>query len=620
MKKHVLLSIFSFISIFVNSQALNTVDSLLKLMRGQKDTAITNTLFKVGDFYKIKGMRDSAVYYYTQALKQAQKNNDEGQICKAYLAIANNIMHLNKFEEAIEIFFKVIPIAEKKGLSQHVGYAKLDIGIIYEYQGRFKDALKFLYESEHEFDKVKDSAGLLSLYPALLTTVASNGDTLKALTYFKKGVDLLDKYGLSKKISETDKESLPHLRMALVFNAVNNMSKDEDLKMALEQVKLLEPGIRDGNNEFQKFQVYTLYAITSLKLRQYENAQKYATEAIKYIRPESGNYTEVMALHKIIAESSASLGQYNKAYEAIITYNQYHDSVYKITSLEAIHSVEAKYETAKKEEQIKTLNKEKRGQKILVIVVITGLLIAIGFLVFVLRAKRLEKKLFVKEKEIQKKELEQKMAELEQTALRAQMNPHFIFNCLNSVQRFIIGNDAEGANEYLSTFANLIRQTLENSGKKLIPLKDELLYLETYIKMEQLRSNNKFDYDISIGAEVDQTETYIPNMIVQPYVENSIHHGMLHTNNKKGFIKLDISQGNKLNFTIDDNGAGINNKNIIQTDRDTHHSMGGAITEKRIAMYNSLHDDKIELEVLDKADTGSLESGTSVILKFPLNN
>jgi LytS/YehU family sensor histidine kinase len=200
------------------------------------------------------------------------------------------------------------------------------------------------------------------------------------------------------------------------------------------------------------------------------------------------------------------------------------------------------------------------------------------------------------------------------------MNPHFIFNCLNSVQRFIIGNDAEGANEYLSTFANLIRQTLENSGKKLIPLKDELRYLETYIKMEQLRSNNKFDYDISIGPEVDQTETYIPNMIVQPYVENSIHHGMLHTKNQKGYIKLDISKGNKLNFTINDNGAGINNKNIIQPSGDTHHSMGGAITEKRIAMYNSLHENKIELEVLDKADTGSRETGTSVILKFPLNN
>jgi LytS/YehU family sensor histidine kinase len=252
---------------------------------------------------------------------------------------------------------------------------------------------------------------------------------------------------------------------------------------------------------------------------------------------------------------------------------------------------------------------------------ITGFLIALGFLGFAIRSGRLRQKLLIKEKEIQKKELERKMTELEQTALRAQMNPHFIFNCLNSVQRFVIGNDAGGLNYYLSTFASLIRQTLENSGKQLIPLKDEIRYLETYIRMEQLRSNNRFDYTIDVNRDLDASGIYIPNMIIQPFIENSIQHGLLHVKDKKGHIRLDISQGSKLICMVEDNGAGIKATSLLKAGNDEGHtSMGGAITEKRIQVYNSLHAEKIELEVEDRSETDPATTGTRVTLKFPLSN
>jgi len=109
-------------------------------------------------------------------------------------------------------------------------------------------------------------------------------------------------------------------------------------------------------------------------------------------------------------------------------------------------------------------------------------------------------------------------------------------------------------------------------------------------------------------------------MIIQPYIENSIHHGVMNTKNEKGMISLDIATGSKLIFTIDDNGEGIKSSNHIWQDEENHRSMGGAITEKRIEMYNRLHDEKIELEVLDKSEAGNTETGTRVIIKFPLNN
>jgi LytS/YehU family sensor histidine kinase len=136
-----------------------------------------------------------------------------------------------------------------------------------------------------------------------------------------------------------------------------------------------------------------------------------------------------------------------------------------------------------------------------------------------------------------------------------------------------------------------------------------------------LRSNNKFDYNINIGPEVDESDTFIPNMIVQPFVENSILHGMTNAKGKKGMIRLDISKDNKLTCVVDDNGEGINSINVLrQAEADGHVSMGSAITEKRIAMYNSIHEDKIELQVTDKSETGSAEPGTRVTLRFPLSN
>jgi hypothetical protein len=618
MKKALPLIVFSIAFIFVNGQTSNTIDSLLKLIPSLHDTAKTAAFFEAGNAYYLRGMNDSALYYFNLSIEQAKKYNDQKQLCELNLIMAKCYMHLQKYDEALELLFKSISIAEKESFNQVTATAKYLISIVYDSQLRPKDALQFSNEAEKEFIKLKDTAGLLSLYPQLVVNYGKNGDALKAVSFFRQGLDLFNSYEKSTCISSSEKEHLPLKRMALIFNAAIILERDIDLQLALSEVKKLENKIKDGENDYEKFEVNTLMGIINLRLKRYKDAQFYGEEAAKWMRPESGNYDQLADVYEIIFTAADSLGDYKKAYHAFSLYKSFKDSMYKVKSLEAIHSVEAKYESKKKEEQINALNREKRSQKILVIISIAGLLFVLGLLTFALRAKKLQKKLLIKEKEVQKSDLENKMYELEQTALRAQMNPHFIFNCLNSVQRFIIGNDAEGANEYLSTFANLIRQTLENSGKKLIPLKDELRYLETYIKMEQLRSNNKFDYQIDVSTEVDQTETCIPNMIIQPYIENSIHHGMIHGNGQKGLIKVNISQSNKLNFVIDDNGAGI--KNINQSNANKHHSMGGAITEKRIAIYNSLHDDKIELEVLDKADTESQETGTRVILKFPLNN
>lgn len=240
-------------------------------------------------------------------------------------------------------------------------------------------------------------------------------------------------------------------------------------------------------------------------------------------------------------------------------------------------------------------------------------LLGLGTLIYLFLRYRIRR---VRRQEAEKSELNRKVAELEQMALRAQMNPHFIFNCLNSVQNYIVRKDSMGASIYLSRFSTLIRKTLDNAGSLYIPLKEELAYLESYIELEQLQSNYPFSYTIEVASPINITTTAFPNMMLQPYVENAIKHGMQYAGlNARLTISFTIKEGTQLVCRIEDNGPGIYTTKKITT---THHSKGMQITEQRMATLNQLNDPAIPIVLLieDLAETGS--SGTRVSVTVPL--
>lgn len=240
-------------------------------------------------------------------------------------------------------------------------------------------------------------------------------------------------------------------------------------------------------------------------------------------------------------------------------------------------------------------------------------LLALGTLIYLFLKYRIRK---VRKQEAEKSELSRKMTELEQMALRAQMNPHFIFNCLNSVQNYIVRKDSMGASIYLARFATLIRKTLDNAGSLYIPLKEELAYLESYIELEQLQANYPFVYRIEVAASINTAITAFPNMILQPYVENAIKHGLQYAGkNARLTINFTMKEGTQLVCRIEDNGPGIYTAKKI---RATHHSKGMQITEQRVATLNQLSDPAIPIVLLieDLADSGS--SGTRISVTVPL--
>lgn len=217
--------------------------------------------------------------------------------------------------------------------------------------------------------------------------------------------------------------------------------------------------------------------------------------------------------------------------------------------------------------------------------------------------------------------MKQQIATLEQQALRAQMNPHFIFNCLNSIQHFIISNDLETTNKYLTDFSYLVRKTLDYSTQPFISIADEIKYISTYLDLEQMRFEGKFRYKIDVAGNIQKENTSIPNMVLQPFIENSIRHGMRYKKDSEGLIQVSMIQTESyLICTIEDNGVGRQKAAEMKSRRHIEYqSKGMKLTTDRMKLISSEWEQKIDLEIVDLVDDLENPLGTKIIIKFPLN-
>jgi len=216
--------------------------------------------------------------------------------------------------------------------------------------------------------------------------------------------------------------------------------------------------------------------------------------------------------------------------------------------------------------------------------------------------------------------LKKRMTELELMALRAQMNPHFIFNCLSSIQHYILRADINNANLYLHKFSTLVRMILQHSTTSGIALEEELKILSLYLELEKLRLGERLHYSIEVSNRLHPMQLCIPFMIIQPYLENAIKHGIAPLEDETGMVHIHFDQAdNYLTCTIDDNGIGIRaSAQQGKTGHPEHRSLGISITQSRINVLNALQKDKIRLEVTDKKEAGAGGQGTIVRVHFPI--
>lgn len=212
-----------------------------------------------------------------------------------------------------------------------------------------------------------------------------------------------------------------------------------------------------------------------------------------------------------------------------------------------------------------------------------------------------------------------RIAEAKMQSLRAQMNPHFIFNSLNSINTFILKNETDEASDYLTKFSRLIRTVLNNSKNTLVSLEDELEALTIYLELEQIRFSNKFEFTIIMDEFLDANRVFVPPLLLQPYVENALWHGLMQ---KEEQGRIDISaykHGEQVIFTIQDNGIGrkksAESKSAFEF---KDKSLGMTIMAERISTINALYGSDAEINITDLYDTNQCAAGTRVCISTPI--
>jgi LytS/YehU family sensor histidine kinase len=286
---------------------------------------------------------------------------------------------------------------------------------------------------------------------------------------------------------------------------------------------------------------------------------------------------------------------------------QLKDSLQNIELQEKLTDIETKYQTEKKEQQIALLNRENelknarlKSQRM---ILWGGILLVVfaGSLLFLIVRQR-------------RRQLQAKQNELEQKLLRSQMNPHFIFNSLGAIQSFMMKNDGRKAAFYLSSFSSLMRSILKNSREEWITLQEEKQTLENYLNLHQLRLGEKLSFSVSVASDLEPESLILPPMLIQPFVENAIVHG-IEPLDENGQITISFSQENEqLKITVEDNGKGIENGEK----RENHTSYALRIFEERVANLKRTIGAEVYSHIGKRAVSDEQNPGTRVTVKLPL--
>jgi tetratricopeptide (TPR) repeat protein len=552
---------------------------LKKIQREIHDKGIEASYqMEKGVNYALTGNYDKAATSYFIALANYEAVKDSLGIGKSYLNIGNVYFLMEKENDALVYYQKALMVYKQLKNEKSMARALGNIGAIYRDRKPYQKALEYLNESLAINQKLKQHEDARIDLQNIGTVYFKLEDHSNALKYFNQALEL------SKSLGSKRGQILANHSIAVIESRLGNYIKankilDEALQMAI-------------SNKMKK---------------------------------------EIVKIYKSLAVNYEDMGQYKKALGYRIKYETWKDSILNADYQDKLHELVIKYETAKKNEEIALLTKEKEIQEVraqrqsifnkalIGIIVLIGIIT--GLLIYTQRQRLKNQRILInKDNEIRETQFKHQLGELEMKALRAQMNPHFVFNCLNSINRMILSDESENASAYLTRFSRLIRKVLENSEQSMVALSDELSLLETYIELESLRFKGKINYRSNIDNGIDPDEIYIPSMVLQPLVENAIWHGLMHKI-EGGTITISVKrEGDLLKCSVEDDGVGRNNEIPVSENSEVKKkSFGLQITQERLRLMNNKDMQRL-IHIEDLKDRNNKAIGTRVDLLIPVAN
>jgi hypothetical protein len=338
-----------------------------------------------------------------------------------------------------------------------------------------------------------------------------------------------------------------------------------------------------------------------------DSAYDYAVRALVFAQ-KAYNLSLMMNQNLILSEIEERLGHYQNALASHRNYSLYKDSIFNDENKQKITALENERLSETKDQEIALQASEARHQALLKkVVLISAVAIFALICLFVVLYNRRKKIKFDNE-----------VMEVEMKALRAQMNPHFISNSLHSINKYVMENDKEKASVYLTKFANLMRLILENSREREVPLEQDLHALELYMQLELLRFKNSFTYHIRVDPLIDPENTLIPPMLLQPFAENAILHG-LH-NKENGIINIHVDKVNEMICcVVEDNGSGsLVEPSTVRAESKQNKSLGKKIINERLSIINRLKKVKTTVNIFQVKDAENRPGGIRVELLLPI--
>ena len=625
---------------------------------------VAEGLLNLAQIIQERGNVSGAEKYFRQAPELYQKIHEVSEYNKAIRKLGNNLMLQLRFEEARNIFEKVLSyyktVSDPEGLADSYRV----IGKSYDDQGYFEKAADYFRKDMDISRTLTETGSRRSLFMwgnyYLASLYKDAGDKQTAIIYYR----LSAHRALENKLPDYYNSWMGDINVLLE----NYDSARYYYKMAyhLISARLVDPVIRKNFLNDPSIHI----GETFIKQKQYDSAltwlkgpleycfppnpftlpvlydlaityqgQKNISEALHYtkqlleVASAAGARQDICKGFELIWQLYHEMGKKDSAYKYHLFFTSLKDTLANDEQLRNMAVAEMKNENQLQESKITLLNKEKkiqRQQKQLLFISLIGLvIISIAFYRNNLlkqrnetnKRKQIESALSLQQLEAERTKagLQQKATELEMQALRAQMNPHFIFNSLNSINRFILQNNKAQASEYLTKFSRLVRLILQNSQASLITLESELESLQLYLELEAVRFDHHFEFKIIVENDLDVSALKIPPLIIQPYAENAIWHGLMHKE-EKGHLEIELFQEEDfLCCRITDDGIGRNKAAELKSKTaSTHKSMGMQITALRIEMLQKKKHLDTYIKVTDLILPDGTEGGTEVLLKIPV--
>ena len=647
-KVFILFSLLWF-SFFLNAQ--NTeVDSLLQVLKSvpeQEKAHIFNRLAKIDS----KNNHQKKIDYGTKALDIAREFELKDEEVAALENIATGYAFLGDNNKALEYDLKALDIAEKEGDDKSLANVYIALGYDYYFLGDYNKALKFNLKSLKVKNRLLETGVLKS--DRIIATSYNNigslynalGQSEKAIEYQKKALEIRKKYSDStgigrslhnigavyEKLNKNEKAKEYYLKalsirevlgnkqhIAETLNNLGNVYKDlnendKSLKCYIQALEVFDDIKDEGRVAVTNNNIAGLY----IKEKKPDKAYPFIMKGIK-MAEKSGQKKTLNEVYENLSGYYVLKNDYKNAYSVQKKMFALKDSIFSNDLVEKVSEMQVKYETERKEKEIEILARDKEIQSLKIRKQSVQLYFLIAFIVLAAVISLLVFSRFrLKQKHV-RIELEKKNLETEQRLLRSQMNPHFIFNSMNSIQSYISGNDSFTAMTYLSKFARLMRNILENSRKSLILLSDEISTLELYIELERIRFKQKFDYQIKTEPELPVDTIYIPPMLIQPFVENSIKHGLRHKSGK-GILEVEFEKSHQyIKCTVKDNGIGREKSKTLDKDKNKNHrSLGMQVTRERLEILSKAKGLTAGFKITDLKNENGENEGTLVVINIP---